>query len=55
MEARERQVEESIQLAHTFLMQHDLRPVIHAPSLLADPYSPKSNNYIKIVEITDKF
>jgi hypothetical protein len=46
VEARERAVEECIQLAHEFLMQHNLRPPLHHPSLMAeppaDPYSPKS-------------
>ncbi|KAL3082936.1 hypothetical protein niasHS_010738 [Heterodera schachtii] len=46
MEARERQVETTIQLANTFLMQHDLRSVLHAPALLADfssdPFAPKN-------------
>uniref|UniRef100_A0A914HK11 Dystrophin n=1 Tax=Globodera rostochiensis TaxID=31243 RepID=A0A914HK11_GLORO len=39
IEARERQVDETIKLAHTFLMQHDLRPALHVPSLLDDDAS----------------
>uniref|UniRef100_A0A915LN16 Dystrophin n=1 Tax=Meloidogyne javanica TaxID=6303 RepID=A0A915LN16_MELJA len=46
IEAREQPVEECIKLAHEFLMQHNLRPPIHHPSLMAqppvDPYSPKT-------------
>ena len=46
VEARERPVEECIQLAFEFLMQHNLRPPLHHPSLMAepptDPYSPKT-------------
>uniref|UniRef100_A0A183C715 Calponin-homology (CH) domain-containing protein n=1 Tax=Globodera pallida TaxID=36090 RepID=A0A183C715_GLOPA len=46
IEARERQVDETIKLAHTFLMQHDLRPALHVPSLLdddaSDLFTPKN-------------
>ncbi|KAI1731518.1 EF hand domain-containing protein [Ditylenchus destructor] len=37
VEAREGQVQDCIQLAHSYLMQHDLRPTMHTPAMCVHP------------------
>uniref|UniRef100_A0A915DS38 WW domain-containing protein n=1 Tax=Ditylenchus dipsaci TaxID=166011 RepID=A0A915DS38_9BILA len=37
VEDRDNQVKHCIQLAHSYLMQHDLRPAMHVPSVLEPP------------------
>jgi hypothetical protein len=37
MEAKEKKVEAAIRLAHSYLMQHDLRPRLHDGGVFAEP------------------
>uniref|UniRef100_F1KPP3 Dystrophin-1 n=1 Tax=Ascaris suum TaxID=6253 RepID=F1KPP3_ASCSU len=54
IDRRQRGVDESIVLAHSYLMQHDLRPRMHTPSALAEQPQDDTNAELRRVGIQIK-
>uniref|UniRef100_A0A914R707 Uncharacterized protein n=1 Tax=Parascaris equorum TaxID=6256 RepID=A0A914R707_PAREQ len=54
IDRKQRAVDESIVLAHSYLMQHDLRPRMHTPSALAEQPQDDTNAELRRVGIQIK-